>query len=129
MPISPGSPTIPVMVIIIEPELEFDDVELAEAPTSIDAGLSLRAGSADPGDEAPPRNKKIARIAAKPRNLTTRLNVPSTHRGQDALTCRDLFSQKILFHKTPTPIVARLSRRSPYPRQQKTSPRSYITLP
>jgi len=28
---SPGSPTIPVIVIIIVPELEFDEVELAEA--------------------------------------------------------------------------------------------------
>ena len=36
----------PVMVIIIEPELEFDEVALGEAPTSIGGGLSLLAGSA-----------------------------------------------------------------------------------
>ena len=33
----------PVIVIIIEPELEFDDVEPGEAPTSIGGGLSLLA--------------------------------------------------------------------------------------
>ena len=33
----------PVIVIVIVQELEFDDVELAEAPTSIAGGLSLLA--------------------------------------------------------------------------------------
>jgi hypothetical protein len=43
----------PVMVIIIEPELELDDVEPPEAPTSIGGGLSLLASSADPCEKAP----------------------------------------------------------------------------
>ena len=72
------------MVIMIVPELEFDDAESAEAIDSILGGLSLLAGSADPGEEAPPKNKKIARTEAKHRNLTSRLNVPSNHPGQDA---------------------------------------------
>jgi len=112
------------MVIIIVPELEFDDAGSREAVASILARLSLLAGSADPGEEAPPRNKKIAKTEAKHNNLTTRLNVLSNHLGQGALNCRDLFFQKTLSPKIPTPIVARLSRRSPYPRQQKTSRRN-----
>ena len=78
------------MVIIIVPELEFDEVELGEAVAPILGGLSLLAGSADPGEEPPPRNKKIARTEAKHRNLTTRLNVPSNHPGQDASSHRQL---------------------------------------
>ena len=70
-------------MIIIVPELEFDDVELREAAASIVAGLSLLAGSADPCEKAPPKNRKIATTHAKHRNLTTRLNVPSNHPGQD----------------------------------------------
>jgi hypothetical protein len=79
-------------VIIIVPELEFDDVELAEAVVPILGGLSTLAGSAAPGEEAPPRNKKIATTKAKQRNLTTRLNVPSSYTHQRALNRRDLFS-------------------------------------
>jgi hypothetical protein len=71
------------MVIIIAPELEFDDAESWEAVAPILAGLSLLTGSADPGDEAPPKNNKTARTEAKHRNLTTRLNVPSSRPGQD----------------------------------------------
>jgi hypothetical protein len=89
-------------VIIIVPELEFDDVELLEAVASILAGLSPLAGSAAPGEEAPPKNKKIARTEAKHRNLTTRLNVPSSHPGHGVLNCPDLFSQKNSFKKAPT---------------------------
>jgi hypothetical protein len=85
------------MVIIIEPELEFDDVELWEAVPSILGGASLLAGSADPGVEPPPKNKKIAKTEAKHRNLTSRLNVPSSHPDHGALSSRDLFSQKNLF--------------------------------
>jgi len=70
------------MVIVIVPELEFDDVELVQAVTPSIAGLSPLAGSADPGDEAPPKNKKIARTEAKHRNPTARLNIPSNPRGQ-----------------------------------------------
>ena len=94
---SPGSPAIPVMVIMIEPELEFDDVEAGAAVASILAGPSLLAGSAEPSEEPPPKNKKIARTEAKHRNLTARLNVPSNHPGHGALNCRDLFSQKTSF--------------------------------
>ncbi|MGA8849391.1 MAG: hypothetical protein WB564_06175 [Dehalococcoidia bacterium] len=72
------------MVIVIVQELEFDEVDSEEAVASIVGGLSLLAGSADPGEEPPPKNKKSARIEAKHRNLTTRLNVPSSHPGQDA---------------------------------------------
>ena len=67
------------MVIIIVPELEFDDAESWEALVSITGGLSLLAGSADPGDESPPKNKKIAKTEPKHRNLATRLNVLSNH--------------------------------------------------
>ena len=72
------------MVIIIEPELEFDDVAPDEAPTSIGGGLSLLAGSADPCEKAPPKNRKIAATATKPRNLNNPFNAPSNHPGQDA---------------------------------------------
>jgi len=71
-------------VIVIVPELEFDEGELAEAVVPILGGASLLAGSAAPGEEPPPRNKKIAKTKAKDRNLTSRLNVPSSHPGQDA---------------------------------------------
>jgi len=91
---SPGSPTIPVMVIIIVPELEFADVELWEAIASILGGASLLAGSAAPGEKAPAKNRNTTTTQAKHRNLTARLNVPSSHPGQGALKCRDLFSQK-----------------------------------
>jgi hypothetical protein len=87
------------MVIIIVPELEFDDVELAEAVVPILGGLSLLAGSADPGDE-PPRNKKIARTEAKHRNLTSRLNVLSSHTRQGPLTALICFPKKTLFPQT-----------------------------
>jgi len=70
------------MVIMIEQELEFDDAQLAGAVASILGALSIAAGSADPGEEAPPRNKKIARTEAKHTNLTSRLNVSSSHPGQ-----------------------------------------------
>ena len=89
------------MVIVIVPELEFDEVELGEAAASIVGGPSGLAGSADPGEEAPPKNKKIARTEAKHTNLTSRLNFPSSHPVQGALNRRDLFSQTILFQKTP----------------------------
>jgi len=92
----------PVMVIVIVPELEFDDVELGEAVASIAGTLSLLAGSADPGEEPPPKNRNIAKTEAKHRNLTTRLNAPSSHPRQTASNRRDLFSQKILSHNTPT---------------------------
>ena len=87
------------MVIIIAPELEFDEVELVEAAASILGGLSPLAGSADPCEKAPPKYRKIATTQAKHRNLTTRLNVPSSHPGRGALNCRDLFSQKALSKK------------------------------
>ena len=99
---SPGSPGIPVIVIVIVPELEFDEVELAQAAASILGVLSLLAGSAAPGEEAPPRNKNTARTEAKHRNLTGRLNVPSGHPVQGALDSHDLFSRKIPFQRTPT---------------------------
>ena len=87
------------MVIIIVPELEFDDAGSREAVASIGGGLSLLAGSADPCEKAPPRYRKTATTQAKHKNLTTRLNVPSSHLGQGALNRSDLFSQKILSHK------------------------------
>ena len=77
---------MPVIVIMIVPELGFDELELPEAVASTDGGLSLLAGSADPGDEPPPRNKKVARTEAKHTSLTTRLNVPSNRPGQDVST-------------------------------------------
>ena len=74
------------MVIMIVQELELDEVELEEALASIEAGLSLLAGSADPGEEPPPKSSNIPRTKAKHRNLTARLNVPSSRPGQDAST-------------------------------------------
>jgi len=88
------------MVIIIVPELEFDDVELGEAAASIAGGSSALAGSAGPCEEPPPKNSKIAKTEAKHRNLTSRLNVPSSHPGHGILDSRDLFFQKIPFPKT-----------------------------
>jgi len=67
------------MVIIIVPELEFDELELAEAVASILGGLSLLAGSADPCEKAPAKNRNTATTQAKHRNLTARLNVLSSH--------------------------------------------------
>ena len=80
------------MVIIIEPELDFDELEFAEAPTSIGGAVSLFAGSADPGEEVPPKTKQIARIEAAHRNLSARLNVPSIHPRHGVLNRRDLLS-------------------------------------
>ena len=93
----------PVMVIMIEPELEFDEVETAEALVSIGGGLSLLAGSAEPSEKAPPKNRKIATTAAKHRNLNSPLNVHSSHPGQDALNSRDLFLGKFFIKQTPRP--------------------------
>ena len=89
------------MVILIVPELEFDEVELWEAVASIVGRPSLPAGSADPCEKAPAKNRNTATTQAKHRNLTTRLNVLSNHPSQRALNCRDLFSQKISSSKTP----------------------------
>jgi len=58
---------MPVMVIIIVQELEFDDLAPGEAVVSILAGLSPLAGSAAPGDEAPPKSTNIAKTEAKHR--------------------------------------------------------------
>jgi hypothetical protein len=69
------------MVIIIVPELEFDDVELLEAVAPVVARSSAPAGSADPCEKAPPKYRNTATTQAKHRNLTTRLNVPSSHSG------------------------------------------------
>jgi hypothetical protein len=80
------------MVIIIVPELEFDEVELGEAAASIGGGLSPLAGSVDPCEKAPAKNRNTATTQAKHRNLTTRLNVPSNHPGHDALNRPHLFS-------------------------------------
>jgi len=93
------------MVIIIVPELEFDEVESAEAVDSILGGASLPVGSVDPCEKAPAKNRNTVTTQPKHRNLTSRLNVPSSHPGQGALNCRDLFSQKILLHKTPTSLT------------------------
>jgi len=73
-------------VIIIEPELEFDEAEPAEAPTSIGGGLSLLAGSVAPCEKAPPKNRKLATTAAKHRNLNSPLNVLSSHKFSRILT-------------------------------------------
>jgi len=72
----------PVIVIVIVPELEFDELELPEAAVSILGGLSLLAGSADPGEEPTPKSTRIANTEAKHRNPTARLNIPSNPRGQ-----------------------------------------------
>ena len=100
---SPGSPAIPVIVIIIVPELEFDEVESREAVAPIVGGPPGLAGSADPGEVPPPKNKKTPRTEAKHRNLTSRLNVPPIYPGQGAPTRRDLFSQKTLSQEIPPP--------------------------
>jgi len=71
----------PVIVIIIVPELEFDELELVETIARIAGRLSLLAGSADPGEEEPAKTKAITRIKAKHRKLSHRLNVPSSHRS------------------------------------------------
>ena len=92
------------MVIIIVPELESDDVELVGAAASILGPPSLPAGSAAPGEEAPPKNKKIAKTEAKHRNLTARLNISSNPRSQSPLDSRDLFSQKKSFPRTTHPL-------------------------
>jgi hypothetical protein len=56
---------IPVIVIVIVQELEFDDVEFVEALASIVGGLSPLAGSAAPREEPPPKNRRIARTEAQ----------------------------------------------------------------
>jgi len=71
------------MVIVIVQELEFDEVELAEAPTSIGGGLSLLAGSAAPCEKAPPKNRKTATTAAK-------------HRKRSVFIADTIFSQNML---------------------------------
>ena len=92
------------MVIMIAPELEFDDVESWEAVAPILGGDSLPADSVDPCEKAPAKNRNTATTQAKHRNLTTRLNVPSSHPGQGAPNRRDLFSQKNSFpEKHPLP--------------------------
>jgi len=83
------------MVMVIAHELEFAEVELGEALASI-AGLSLLAGSADPCEKAPAKNRNTATTQAKHTNLANRLNVPSNHSGQGSLNCHDLFHQKSL---------------------------------
>jgi hypothetical protein len=93
---------MPVIVIVIPQKLEFDEVEPGEATASILAGLSLLAGSADPGEEPPLKHRKIATTDPKHRNLTTRLNVPSSHPDQGALNSRDLFPQKTPSQETAT---------------------------
>lgn len=80
------------MVIVIVQELELDEVELVEAPTSIGGGLSPLAGSANPGEEEPAKTKAITKTKAKHRKLTNRLNVPSSHTSHGSLHCRDLLS-------------------------------------
>ena len=59
-------------MIIIEPELEFDDVEPGGAPTSIGGGLSLLTGSVDlkikAGGEARMHSKKSVGTLAKTMN-------------------------------------------------------------
>jgi len=90
-----------------------------EQNPSILGGLSLLAGSAAPGEEPPPKNKKVASTEAKHTNLTHRLNVPSSHPAQAALNRRDLFSQKILFQTTAPSFLAWLSRTWPRSAQQK----------
>jgi hypothetical protein len=65
-------------VIIIEPELEFDDVEPGEAPTSIGGGLSFLAGSVAPREKPPPKNRKTPTTAANPRILNNCFNVLSS---------------------------------------------------
>ena len=116
----------PVIVIIIEPELEFDEVESGEAGTSILGRLSLLAGSADPCEE-PPTNKKIARIEAKHRNLSTCLNLPSSHSRQGAVNCPDLFSQKnFLQRNTPSPnLTSVINVPSSHPGQDVSSHKDY----
>ena len=105
-------------MIIIVPELEFDEVKLAEVPTSIVAGLSLLAGSADPGEEEPAKTKAITKTKAKHRNLTSRLNVPSNRPRHGALNSRDLFSQKNSLKEYPPP---RLNVPSGHPGQDASS--------
>ena len=92
-------------MIVIAQELEFDEVELLEVPTSIAGGLSPLAGSADPSEEEPAKTKAITKTKAKHRNLTSRLNVASGHPRQATLDCRDLFSQKNPFQRTPAPSI------------------------
>ena len=91
----------PVMVIIIVPELEFDDVELVEPAASIGTALSLLAGSAAPCERVLAKNRKAATTEAKHKNLTIRLNAPSSNPGHGAPNSRDLFSQKTPFQNTP----------------------------
>jgi len=92
----------PVIVIVIVPELEFDDAELVEPATSIVRTLSFAAGSAAPGEEPPPKNRNIAKTKAKHRNLTTRPNVLSSHPVRVLLTAVICFPKKFLSHNTPT---------------------------
>lgn len=75
----------PVMVIVIVQELK-----LKEAAASIVGRLSFLAGSADPGEEAMAKNKRMARSEAKHKNLSSVLNVLSSHPGQDASSYKQL---------------------------------------
>jgi len=100
---SPGSPAMPVMVIIIVPELEFDEVELLETTARIAGWPSLLPGSADPAEKAPPKNKKIMKTETKHRNLTTRLNVPPVIQARAPSTPAICFPKKLLSKKHPPP--------------------------
>jgi len=104
----------PVMVIMIEPELELDELELTEAIASIAGGSSALAGSADPCEKAPPKYRQIPTTPAKHTNLTARLNIPSNYTPQRALDCRDLFPQENPFYKnTPSHCSIAIEKAAP----------------
>lgn len=78
---SPGSPTLPVMVIVIVQELELD---VTEASTV--AGSFVSGTPADPAEEPTPNNTIMVRSEAMHKNLISGLNVPSSHPDQGAST-------------------------------------------
>ena len=117
---SPGSPTIPVIVIVIVPELEFAEVELREAVVPILGGPSGLAGSVDPCEKAPPKYKKIAKTEAKhnPRSIfiIARILPPN-------MLDKHILAQHILYN---LPNAAKCGRKA-RPRGKKASKTAHNT--
>jgi hypothetical protein len=64
-------------VIVIVPELEFDDAESGEAVATTVGTSSALAGSADPGEETMAKNGTIATTGPNYENLSTGFSAPS----------------------------------------------------
>ena len=75
---------LPVIVILIAPELEFDESQQGDAVASTIGGSSLFAGSVDNAEDPVAGTIRIATRAAKHIRLSSRLNAPSRHPDPDA---------------------------------------------